>query len=338
MSIVDGVFTETELQSIRMRADALMFDDRIKQQYMPRVMETINAMQRVQTANITPLKTRTKDYTVEVEWFNTCEIAAEECTSCDAGGNTGSTNVETYTLNSCTQVPFTVNHDTYASNDFGVEEAIAKLSLAAEARLVEEVVADYITTLAANSGVNTWNGDPTLATIAGTETQIATADYTAAKVIPYLVKVGMFNQFTNPLMLSGNLLFNDYQLAKYQAGLLSDGGENRMFGEMQWFWDVFNFNALGLNSKQFMLSTGATAFASAPTYDTTGVENWQQEGFRWSRESRFLPGLWIDYTRKLGCRNDRLTEDWKLKARWINAVNPTGCDGTNTGILTFAKV
>lgn len=338
MSIVDNVFSETLLSNVKMRADALMFDDRIKQQYIPRVMQTIDAITRAQTANIVPLKSNAKDFTVEVQWFNACEITAEDCTSCDAGGNHGSTNVETYTINECKQSTFTINHSDFANNDFSYEEAIAKNMLAAEARLVEAVVADYIVTLAANAGVNTWNGDTTLATVVGTHTDIATADYTAAKVIPYLVKTAAFNQFTNPLMVSGDLLYNEYKNALYQAGLLADGGQERMFGEMPWFWDIYNFHQLSLDAQQFMVSTGATAFASRPMFDTSGIENWQQEGFRWSRPSRFMPGLWIDYTRKIGCHEDRMTEDYKLKVRWAHLVNPTGCDGTNTGILNFKKV
>ena len=53
MSTVAGVFSETLLRTLRAKADELMFDDRIKQQFVPQI-GILDAIAAVQTAQITP--------------------------------------------------------------------------------------------------------------------------------------------------------------------------------------------------------------------------------------------------------------------------------------------
>lgn len=337
MSIVDGVFAETELLAIRMKADALRFDDRVNKQYVPRTMDTVNAISRVQTANVTPLQSRAKDFVVEVEWFNACEVVAQDCVPCTVGGHTGSTNVEQYQIDRCKEVPFTVNHHTLATNDFSPEEATAKLMLTAEARLVEQVVLDYLTTVYASGGVNHFTMDAE-ATVVGNETRVDHADYDAEFMIPHLVKVANYNQFVSPVMLSGNVLYSDWLNSKYVQNLAMNFGDNNRFATMDWFWDLWNFDQLGISDHQILVSTGATAFASRPMYDISGIEDWGKEGKRWSRPSAFMPNLWIDWSRNTDCSNDRLVENYKAKARWANMVNPIGCNEDNTGILVYRRM
>lgn len=335
MSTIAGAFNETLLQNVRMRADAMMFDDRIKKQFEPQ-MNILAALDRVQTAQVTPLQARNKDYTVEVEWINACGIVAQDCVPCEVGGPELSTNVETYTLNKCKEAPFSIFEDTIAQNDFAVEDFLAKAFMKAEKELVEAVAADFLAVLFANAGVNQWNEAGEIGTVVGNETQIATADYDA-DAIAYLTKVGQFNRFTNPVMLSGNLLYDAWQQARFNAGNDNGKGDLARFSSMEWFWDIWNFNQATLNAYQFMLSTGSIAFASRGRYSET-PENWQAEGERWTMPSMFFPKLQLEVSHKIGCRNDRKTHDFNVKANWAILVNPAGCDLDNNGILLFHRV
>jgi hypothetical protein len=338
MSTVDNIFTETVLNAVRMREDDIMFNDRIKQQFVPRVGDMPQAIQRLQTANITPLKTNAKEYTVEVMWQNFCDLAVDQsCTSCDAGGEHGSTNTQSYAINQCTQLGFTIDHNSFKDNEFGWEEHTAKAMLTAEARIVEDVVQDYITTIYGHLGTNAFGLDA-FAVNVPFETQVAAANYTMTNMAPHFTKVSQFNQFTNPVIISGNLMYSDYLNTKYTSKIMNNDGDNFRFGDMDWYWDIYNMNLLGLTAYQFLVSTGATAFASRPQYSTTGIEHWDGQGYRWSRPSRFMPGLWINWTRKVSCSEDYLVEDYKAKAQWEHMVNPAGCTATNTGILLYHEV
>lgn len=335
MSTIAGAWSESTLQAVRMRADALMFDDRIKLQYAPQIA-VLNSIDRLQTADVTPLKARNKDYTVEVEWINACGIEAEDCVACEVGGPELSANIETYTLDKCKQAGFSIYEDTLATNDFGPEEAVAKGFLRAEAVILEAVAQDYLATLVAAAGVNTWNAAGEIGTVVGAETQIAAADYDA-EAIAYLTKVGTFNRFTNPVMLSGNVLYNAWQQARFNAGNDNGKGDLARFSSMEWFWDLYNFNQAGIDDLQLMISTGSVAFASRGRYSET-IENWQAEGERWTMPAVMWPKLQLEVAHKIGCRNDRKTHEFMVKGNWANLVNPAGCDLTNTGILVFRQV
>ena len=339
MSIIDGVFSETLLQAIRMRADAIGFDDRINKQFIPRTMDTVNAITDLQTAKITPLSSQKKEFTVEVEWFNSCDIVAEECVACEVGGPTGSTNVQSYAITECKQAPFTIDHHTFATNDFDAEEAIAKNMLMAEKVLIEQVVQDYITTLFAYSGQNAFTLDTWLATNVGNETRVNPVNYTALNMMPHFVKTAQYNQFNDPVLLSGNLLYSAWEQSRLQNGTFGDIGQANAFGVFKTYWDIWNFHAMGQDLYQYMVNRGATAFASRPMYPTNGsVLDMGAHGQRWSAPSKYMPSLWIDWSRELDCSNDYLVEKYNAKARWVHMVNPTGCAEQNTGILRYHAV
>ncbi len=332
MSTLAGVWSETALRSVRMRADALMLDDRLKKDYEPRI-EVLEAIQRVNTANILPLKDGRKNYTVEIMWMNACQIAAKSCTPCAYGGNELSSNTVEYALDQCKEVPFDINHYDHWSNEFGWEEAVAKGMLTAEIRMIEQVVWSYLTAILTHAGVNQWNGDAAIATVVGNETRINPVNYTTG-IIGYLSKVANYNQFTNPVMISGDLMANDYFNAQMQAGAFNDNGNSKRFTQFDWFWDIFNFNALGLGLYQFMVQTGATAFASRGIYSPT-VEQWGDGTYHWSAPSQFWPELIIDWNMKETCSNDMRIQQFVARSHWGNFINPAGCNEENNGILLF---
>jgi hypothetical protein len=117
------------------------------------------------------------------------------------------------------------------------------------------------------------------------------------------------------------------------TGFTQNNGDRARFASFPWYWDLWNFNVLGLNLYQFMVNVGATAFASRGIYGST-PEFWDNAN-HWSRPSRFFPELIIDWSSKDVCYQDMKRTVIVGKAHWLNAVNPAGCNEANTGILTF---
>lgn len=335
MSTTAGVFSETTLLSIRAMIDKIKMDDRVMQQYKARV-DSVNIMPKVQTADISLLSAKEKDYEIEVEWMNSCGIEDQECTSCTVGGAELSTNTQKYKLELCREVPFTVNRRTFIDNDFGYEEAIAKGLLQADVKLSEYVCQQLIATILANMGVNAFNVAGEIGTVVGNTTTIAHADFTAA-AIPYILKVMNYNRFTNPTTLSGNLLFNAWQLANFNSGNLDGKGNEAMFKSLDMNWDIFNFTALNLNDYMFAISQGSLAWASKCYYGQA-VEDYGKEGKKWSIPSQFIPGFSWDVHYNTGCDSDLIKEDFKVKAKFGIFNNPAGCEANNTGILSFVEV
>jgi hypothetical protein len=335
MSTTAGVFTETLLQNVRLMADAIMFNDRIKLQYSPQA-EVLNALPRIQTARITPLENREKDYTVEVEWMNACGMEVTSCTSCTTCDTETSTNVQTYSLTQCDQTCFQVDENVFLTNDFNAAEAIAKGLLRADALLVESIAQYMVAVLNANDGVNV-QGTRGIGTVVGNTTQIAAANWTAA-AIPYVISVGQSNRFTSPVFLSGMNMYEAWLTANLNSGNDNGKGAQAMFNTMPFYFDIVNIDAVNTPTYiSYLISTGALAFASK-AYHTPQMRT-MSWGKTYSMPSRFLPGLMIDVLVKEECTEHNLNKmDFILNTKYDILVNPTGCDGTNTGILSFTCV
>ena len=143
MSRTAGAFTETQLQNIRGMADKLMLDDRIKQQYIAQVA-IVEAAQKAQTANVNVIQNKqAKDYTVEVEWINTCGLDDQAQAGCDFDGTKTSTNTETYDFNISREVQFAIHESDLTDNDTTNDEHIAKAFLRADVILAEYFAIKY---------------------------------------------------------------------------------------------------------------------------------------------------------------------------------------------------
>lgn len=335
MSTTAGVFTETLLQNVRLMADAIMFDDRINLQFKPQA-EILNILPRVQTARITPLERRDKDHVVEVEWLNTCGMEVTSCTSCATCDTETSTNVKEMYLTQCDQTCFQVDEHVFMNNDFGAAEAIAKGLLRADALLCESIAQYLVAVLNANDGVNE-QGSRSYGTVAGNTTQIAAANWNA-NIIPYLITVAQSNRFTNPVFASGMNLYEAWMTANMNSGNDNGKGAQAMFNSMPMYFDIVNIDAVNTPTYiSYLISTGALAFASK-AYHTPQVRQ-MTWGKTYSMPSRFLPGLNIDVMVKEECTEHNLNKmDFVLNTKYDILVNPTGCDGNNTGILSFTCV
>lgn len=338
MSRIAGVFDETQLQILRAKADEMMLDGRIRTQYEPQIA-VINALRAVNTATMNPKLSQIKDsegrvkkYDVEITWDNACGITAEECTVCDNEGEKLSTNAQQYSLSFCKEVKFTVDDYDYVDNDFDAAQAIAKGLLKADKELVEAYVQYAVAVLSANKGVNQM-GTGSKGVVSGSDTYIIPA-YWDAKLFAYFWRVAQLNRFSNPSIISGSNLAEEYFTIQKMLADAKAQGDNNLMNTYRVFFDLFNIDSV--NSPDlvtYMVSQGATAMASRVynpnTLETIGASK------RWTRPSVFVPEFKYDMFYNAECSNDMVKHMFKTKLTADLFVNPEGCEANNTGILTF---
>lgn len=332
MSTISGAFTETQLLDQMVRADELMLDDRIKQQFNPN-MKVLEAVQAVNTATVNPLF-GSKDRDVQVMWMNACDIDATTNTDCEFGGSTVSTNTEEYSLTYEKAVPFYVDESDFDNNYFSPEEAVAKSLLNADMALVEAFAAYAVAQLNVFKGVNETSpegkGD-----ISGSDTYIQPA-YWNASLMAYFSRAATMNKLTSPVMLSGNNMYEPMLLANANAGNANGKGDYVLFGQFPWYFDLFNVDTVNTPDYiTYMISMGALAMATK-NYNKDVPEVVNGVFTRYTMQSRFFPTLKYDVFYKPECSGeDRVKHNFKVKLKGDIFKNPTGCTETNTGILTF---
>ena len=329
MSTTAGVFDETTLYAIQARADELLLDDRIKQQFIPNY-DVLKAISAVQTANINPLVAG-KDKEVDVIWQNVCGTTVESDSACTFDCNKSSTNKETLSLTYEKKVDFCEDESDYIDNAFNLQDAVAKQLLSAEKNLIEDFAQYAVSVINANKGVNAATGK---GTVSGADTYVPATmwDYT---LMAYFAKCGVVNKFTNPVILSGQNLFESSLVAGYNMASQA-GAANKAFGTFPTYFDLFNIDTI--NDPDFvtyLLSMGSLAMASK-TYNPANPEIVPNVFTRYSMPSKFVPGLNFDVWTKAECSLRNMVK-YSFKVRLTADVfaNPAGCTSTNTGILSF---
>lgn len=328
MSTTQGVFSETLLQNMRIAADKIMFDSVIKNDYLPRT-EALKALFDNQIAKLNMVfSNKKKDYTAEVWWTNACELAAQECTTCEFGGNELSTNIETYELDYCKEVPFTVTESTFITNEADFAETLAKGILRSKKILSEDFTGYVVGLLNTYSGANALTTG--IGTVSGNNTYIPSSAWTA-NAISYFQRVAEYNQLTNPFVLSGANLHQAY-LNAVMGIKPEDVG--RAFGMLPLYFDEYNIDRTNTPSLiTYLISKSAYAIgnkayspSATPVYITGDL-------VRYLERDEILP-LEYDVFIKKSCYEDFSQLDVKVKLKAGFYKNPSGC-GDSTGILNF---
>lgn len=337
MSTVAGVFSETTLRTLRAIADEIMFDDRIKQQFIPQI-GIMEGIRNVQTAQVNPKFSQLKDSKgmpkrtdVEVIWENACGITAQECTTCTLDGDKLSTNAQTYSLEFCKEVQFAVSEADYIDNEFDANLSIAKGLLRADKVLVEAYAAYAVSVLEANKGVNAFDGGK--GCVLGSDTYIQAA-YWDAKLMAYFMRVAQLNSFTTPTLLSGSNLFEEYFVINKMQPDANGKGNQALMQTFPVYFDLFNIDTVNTpNLVTYLLSQNSLAIASR-AYNPAVPEVYGASK-RWSLPSKFIPEFKFDVFYTAACDNDFVEHQFKVKLLADLFVNPEGCEADNTGILSF---
>lgn len=332
MSTIGGAFTETQLLQQRVRAAEIMFDDRIKQQFVPQ-FDVLKGIQAVQTATINASFQRKKEFDVEIMWENFCDIVAEDCTgSCTLGGNKSSTNAETKTLSCLKEVGFSMSEHDFIDNEFDMN--IAKALLKADKELVEAFAQYAVAQLEAFKGLNELTTGKGV--LVGSDTNI-NPSYWNASLFAYLARVAIMNKFTNPILLSGNNLYEANYMAQANGANADGKGDKILFGTMPIYFDLFNIDSMNAPAlKTYMLSQGSLAMANK-TFNPDVPEK-TMDFTRYTMRSNFFPALkydvWYDNECEAGT-NRLIKHNYTIRLIADIYNNPSGCALNNSGVLAF---
>ena len=350
MSVIPGVFDETRLLAVRDLADRMLLDGRIKQQFIPK-MNIYNYLQSLQnpSLDIRFNERPKKDYDVEIMWMNACSEFDMNDESCLRGGDSPSTNAQTYTLEKRIVKGFTIHEDEFRDNEFEFDEAVAKTMLRID-KLITEEWSQYITArLNLFSGVNQVTvGKGTINAIDNTITDINPQDWTA-DIMAYFSRVLQLNRFDNAALISGSNLYETLYVANAKRGDFDAGQDFQLWNDIPVWFDLFNVDSVNVNDLYtYLVSQGALAQVNKawnPEYKA------YMDQIKWTQPSRFMRGMTYDVFYDNSCNPshsarypDEQVHNWKIVLTADIFSNPFGCDaveddgvvtGENSGILRF---
>ncbi len=361
MSITGGEFNETLLLQSRDRADRMMLDDRIRQQFIPKIA-IYNYINGLQTATLnSALNARPgKELDVEIMWMNACEDFSMDDDSCKLGDKEVSTNTQTYTLSKRIAKGFQIKDYIFRDNEFNAEEAIAKAMLQIDKQIAEEFSRHLVGKLDEFSGVNQIDSAENRL-IDGNTTFIPPEEWTA-ELMAYFARAAIMNRFSNPVMLTGHNMWESLYVARAKQGDFDAGKDYVLWNGMPIWFDLFNMDTTLDDYTTFMVSQGAVAMASKTWFPDSPFRSFTD--MRYTMPSRFLSGMKYDVLYSNRCypqetadskqyaaaehyQKDTLLHQWKVVLTADLFLNPFGCDATedddddlggeNSGILKFVN-
>jgi hypothetical protein len=265
-------------------------------------------------------------------------------TECIIEGEELSADCKTLTPNLYKTVAFKVNEDTLRTTILNADELIAKGMLKATKLLDEYLAQQLIATIDTFKGVNVYAGDyaaVTGATVGASDSEINSNLWTAG-LLGYFNLASQLNRFNSPFLLSGsNLAIANWNAVAESANADGKGNLNK-FQSMSTYFDLFNMDSvLNPDLVTFMLDKGAVAFAPKWRYSNTPREiKGKDYQIRYTVPSRTLPNVYYDvqYTTQCKSGTNQIEHLFNVTARGGVYLNPTGCEATRTGVLSFKKV
>lgn len=339
MPIQSGDFTASQLAETLIRQDAMWTDDMINADFIAQT-EVYNALRKEQNANVSILQDAEKDRDVKIFWVNACGEAVEDDdgNDCDLAGNQLGSDSKTYSLTTEKSWKFTVDEMSFRNQEISMEEVVAKGLLKGDKLLSEAISASAVSAIESFKGVNAVTDGVGTVNALTTQTDVPAADWNS-RLFAYLYRVGIQNQFSNPFLLSGSNLYEDYIVAQQSQANADGKGNANLYNMMRKYFDLFNIDtANSPDAKSYMINRGSVAFASKAYYGSVPIVYNGAGQSRYSIPSRNLEGTRYDIFYTNRCTGSTVMHDFKMKAKYDYFLNPTGCDGTRTGILGFNKV
>lgn len=328
-------FSATVLYNIRGRADAMFEDNKTKM--TPPEVGVLNAITENSNAKIVRMFDEAKNNgmctTVELAFLKDAGLEVVDNTACEFGDDEGDSGIASYELDINKSVSFTVDEEKFCSNEFEIEEEIARRYNEAMKTLEEHLAAIAIAKIEAAKGDNLVGTG--LGTIVGDETYIPTNSFNAA-AFSYFARTAIMNKFAKPWLLSGSNMFESVWNAEKEYGNWDGKGNFAKFGSLPIYFDLFNVDQVNdPDLKTYMIDGGTLALVSKGYYQGKGINSYKTET-RWSENSRIVPGLVFDvhYTNECGT-NDFMKHKFKFKMKAGIFVAPFLEDMIRTGILSF---
>lgn len=341
---------DAKLLTTRVRMEAMWGDAQVRKNFTAKA-ETLNAILSHQTATGTLLTGR-KDADIEVNWLS---LADQTVTTfnpatgyeiCNLDGPELEAGKKPYTLSLGAQKSFTVVEDGSADKaglrglDAEFEEMVARGLLQTRKALVEHANKSAIAKLDSYTGTNKYTAGPYAddTTTPTGDTIIPAADYGVRKLLPYLARVQQMNNYLDPYILDGGLLWDDIYLA--QVGAVGDAQVKlqALTSQFDITEDLFGFSAAGVEDRSYLVDRSAVAFFSKNHYPTGGIINRSETRKDYTIA---LPELgnrvYADVEYQYKCEANVWKHVWQLSLRYDLLDNPTIGDAALTGVLAFRK-
>lgn len=335
MAFQAGNFTASQLGAAILRADAMWADSMLKADFQSNT-EIVTALRSEQNAKVDILQDKEKDRDVKIHWMQVCGQAVEDDDgdTCTIGGDEAGTDSKTYGLSIKKKWGFTVKEDTFRTNEYNMEDAVARLFLEGDKLLSEAIARSAVAKLDSFKGVN--QAASGIGVVNGHETEIASADW-GSRLFAYLYKVGILNNFGNSFLLSGDNLFEERIVTMANQANSNGSGDAKLYNLIRTYFDLFNIDTvLSPAQKTFLVNRGAVAFASKNKYGAVPVQYKEQD--RYSIASRNIPGVRFDIYYTNECTEDDMAHHFTMRVWYDWFLNPLGCNADKTGVLSFKRV
>ena len=113
-------------------------------------------------------------------------------------------------------------------------------------------------------------------------------------------------------------------------------GDWAMWAGLQPYFDLFNIDTVNTpNLKAYLISMGAVAMANK--YYNPQVPEVLKDFTRYTMNSQFMDGITYDVWYNNSCigSNKMVVHNYTLRFKADIFLNPSGCSGQNTGVLSF---
>jgi len=331
MSSTPGTFTCSALADIILKKEEIWLNDQVNKDYIPRA-GALNTVLENQTAKFEILKDPKKDKSIKVYWPTACSLEVADCSNdCTLEGTEAGSDCEEYIIGECKTITFKVAEKELRSNFLNKEDIIAKQFLRAEKSFLEYLAGQSVAFIDANAGTNQMTGFQ--GTVAGTTTSIGASNWNE-DLFAYFNQAATMNNFTNPFMLSGSLLFQANYRNMVMAGKDTEyAAKYAMFETLKKYFDQYNVDRINTPSKRaYLIDRGALAFVSKIYYPDMVQYH---DDTRYSQAFAAIPSLSYDVITTNRCVENEIWHYFRLQMNYDYFLNPLGCNSDITGVLKF---
>jgi len=306
---------------------------------------TLQAIAEQQTANLSVVGLPDNP-DVKITWLNNCDLTVDACADnvCTFAGESVSSYVQTLSIDQCAQTEFSESFDTWRENEFGMAEAQSLNMLKAMKAHVESISQYAVGVIEANLGTNIHDNQGQW-TINGDTVEVPGSEWETTAIYGKLRRNAVKNRLDMPYILTGeNLDQLQYMALTNQANGEGKGDAARV-NTLPAYFDLFNIEEVNDPLYvTYLINKGALAIASKgyfPRVDNpqapAGSQVLDGNYERFSIANAFFPSVIHDVERVVSCPSGVWKENYRLKSRYKVFVNPTGCDSTRTGLLSFTN-
>jgi len=218
----------------------------------------------------------------------------------------------------------------FIDNEFDIN--VAKALLKADKELTEAYAQYCVAQLELFKGCNKLTTGKGV--VSNLDTFIA-APYWTPAIAAYFSRVSIMNRFTNPIFLSGSLLWEQFMVAQANSANANGKGDWALWSGMQPYFDMFNVDSVNdPDLKAYLLSMGSVAMVNK--FYNPAVPERLMSFTRYTMPSRWLPGMTYDVFYDNECTTGmKVVHNYKIRLIADLYNNPEGCENCNTGVLAF---